>query len=87
MIFAVSVPGRHESASAKPGPPNEPPKPVPPPPPRWHRWLLPVATVVTLGLLAWLYLLGGPAAESMSYSGFRDQGWRRPGQRGRRLPA
>jgi cell division protease FtsH len=43
---------RHETGSARSGPPpDRPPSPAPPPPPRWRSWLLPVGLLLSLVLL------------------------------------
>ncbi|MEU9045690.1 MULTISPECIES: ATP-dependent metallopeptidase FtsH/Yme1/Tma family protein [unclassified Kitasatospora] len=54
MIARRSIPARHPTGRAKPGPPPDPPdppkpaKPGPESPPGWRRWLLPVAVAVTM---------------------------------------
>ena len=72
MITFVRRPfsGRHETRSAKPGPPKEPPKPAPPSPPSWPLWLLPIAIAITVFLLLARGLSTGPQATSIAYSDF-----------------
>ena len=64
----------HHTAPAKPGPAEDGPKPPPAPPPRpgWHRWVMPVAALITVGLL----LLPGmttPGVTSLSYTDFTSK--------------
>jgi cell division protease FtsH len=59
---------RHETGTARSGPPpDRPPTPAPPPPPRWRSWLL----IAGLGLTVVLFLLPLPTSgkvEQLSYS-------------------
>ncbi|MEU5301051.1 ATP-dependent zinc metalloprotease FtsH [Streptomyces noursei] len=69
MITAVSLPRRHATRSAKPGPPREPPKPsAQPKPPLWRPWLLPIVLLVVFVLL--LSRAHTPAGTALTYSAF-----------------
>jgi cell division protease FtsH len=59
---------RHETGTARPGPPpDRPPAPAPPPPPRWRNWLLIAGLILTVVL----FLLPIPTVgktQQLSYS-------------------
>jgi cell division protease FtsH len=59
---------RHETGTARSGPPpDRPPSPAPPPPPRWRNWLLLAGLILTVAL----FLIPVPSAgkvEQLSYS-------------------
>ncbi|MBR7825601.1 ATP-dependent zinc metalloprotease FtsH [Actinospica sp. MGRD01-02] len=65
MISRTALPLRHLTGTAKPGPPHEAPKPpASPSGPSWPVWLIPIATILALGLLIGLTSSG---AKSTSY--------------------
>jgi cell division protease FtsH len=59
---------RHETGSARSGPPpDRPPSPAPPPPPRWRSWLLIAGLILTVVLFLLPVPTGGKV-QQLSYS-------------------
>jgi cell division protease FtsH len=73
VITRTSLPFRHHTGSAKPGPPKEPPKLPAPAPPTWREWLLPLGIGVTLCLLFGLLLPAPSSTLHYGYSTFVTQ--------------
>jgi cell division protease FtsH len=65
---AAGLGDRHETGTARSGPPpDRPPSPAPPPPPAWRNWLLIAGLILTVVLFV-LPLPTSGKVEQLSYS-------------------